>query len=105
MRLLPPTLIAFLAVAATAAAAPNPPRAQPPLDPCAHAATFGCATALNLRLMLADRRDLERGAALAPAAGDAALAAAERHRLGQVKPLGAGASSAEAEPAAPKEGH
>jgi hypothetical protein len=63
---------------------------------------FGCANALNLRLMVADPRDLERGAALAPASGDAAFAAAERHRLGEVKPLGA--SSQPSAPAAPGSG-
>ncbi|HEX3700478.1 MAG TPA: CpaD family pilus assembly lipoprotein [Phenylobacterium sp.] len=48
---------------------------------------LGCATRSNLRAMVADPADLVRGAPATPPRGDAALAAAHRHRLGQVKPL------------------
>jgi pilus assembly protein CpaD len=46
---------------------------------------FGCATATNLGLMVADPRDLVIGRTLGPAEGDAALAAVKRYRLGKVK--------------------
>src|SRR5204863_5964088 len=48
---------------------------------------FGCATEANLRAMIIDSRDLEQGADLPAPSGDAAVAAARRHRLGEVKPL------------------
>jgi hypothetical protein len=48
-------------------------------------ASFGCATAQNLRAMVADPADLEHGRELSPAAGDAAFQAIERHRAGQTK--------------------
>lgn len=54
---------------------------------------FGCATGANLRAMVADPADLERGRASTPPQGDAAVAAAKRHREDQVKPLIAGADS------------
>lgn len=63
---------------------------------------FGCASALNLRLMAADPRDLQRGSPLAPAAGDAALTAVERYRSGQAKSIDGNTTSpsAGASPAA-----
>lgn len=54
---------------------------------------FGCATAVNLQAMLADPGDLERGADLPDASGDAALIAVRRHRLGEAKPLAGVAGS------------
>jgi type IV pilus biogenesis protein CpaD/CtpE len=50
-------------------------------------ADFGCATARNLAEMVADPRDLTDPRDAAAPRGDAALAAAARHRLGQDKPL------------------
>jgi hypothetical protein len=49
---------------------------------------FGCATEANLRGMIADPRDLERGAPTTPEPGGPAIAAAERYRQGAVKSLG-----------------
>jgi pilus assembly protein CpaD len=46
---------------------------------------FGCATATNLGLMVADPRDLVIGRTLGPAEGDAALAAVKRYRIGKPK--------------------
>jgi type IV pilus biogenesis protein CpaD/CtpE len=47
---------------------------------------FGCATEANLRAMLVNPADLEAGApATSAPSGDAAIAPAARHRLGQVK--------------------
>jgi type IV pilus biogenesis protein CpaD/CtpE len=48
---------------------------------------FGCATAANLALMVADPRDLQRGAEPGDPAGDAALAAVRRHQAGEARPL------------------
>lgn len=62
----------------TASAAPSIPTL---------AADFGCTNAINLRLMVADPRDLERGAQASAPSGDAAIAAVRRHRAGEVKPL------------------
>ena len=53
----------------------------------ASAGVAGCATELNLRLMLADPRDLAGGPAVAGPSGDAAFAAVRRHGQGEVKPL------------------
>ncbi|RAK60705.1 hypothetical protein DJ021_13250 [Phenylobacterium hankyongense] len=99
-------ILAAASSACSASAAPKPAQTAVPAvpDPCADPAPsrvadpltmprFGCANAINLRLMVADPRDLERGAPLADPSGDGALAAAQRHRLGQVKPLGAAAAS------------
>ncbi|MDB5449044.1 MAG: hypothetical protein JWQ52_172 [Phenylobacterium sp.] len=110
--LLPIAILAVASGACSAGAAPKPTQAAVPAaaaDPCADPAPsrvadplttprFGCANAINLRLMVADPRDLERGAPLADPSGDAALLAVQRHRLGQVKPLvgvasGAGAAA------------
>jgi hypothetical protein len=58
---------------------------------------YGCATARNLAAMLADPADMTDPRAAAAPRGDAAFAAAARHRTGQDKPLPAvvgGASSA-----------
>lgn len=55
---------------------------------------FGCADITNLSLMVADPRDLVIGRTLGPPQGDAALAAAQRYRLGKVKdPTGQSAST------------
>lgn len=51
---------------------------------------LGCATQANLRAMIADPRDLDSGRAATPASGDAAFAAAARHRAGRDKPLSGG---------------
>jgi len=56
---------------------------------------LGCATEANLRAMIADPRDLAGGARPTPASGDAAFAAAARHRTGQDKPLAGGDSQAQ----------
>jgi hypothetical protein len=48
---------------------------------------FRCASEANLRAMIADPRDLQRGRDDTPATGDAAFAAASRHRLGEVKSI------------------
>jgi len=56
---------------------------------------LGCATQANLRAMIADPRDLDGGARPTPASGDAAFAAAARHRTGQDKPLSAGEPQAQ----------
>jgi pilus assembly protein CpaD len=48
---------------------------------------FGCSTANDLAAMVADPRDLIRGRDLPPEAGDSALAALHRYRLGKVTPL------------------
>lgn len=93
-----PMLALFLAAIAGSATTPGA-RAEPrpaPVDPCARAAMrsdpapvlpFGCATEANLGAMVADPADLQQGRASTPGRGDAAFAAAKRHRLGQVKPL------------------
>ncbi|THD80520.1 MAG: hypothetical protein E7812_07255 [Phenylobacterium sp.] len=85
------------ALAGAAAAQPAPPTPAPrwpgcgaPLDRSGQdpMLPFGCATEANLRAMIADLRDLDRGVTPTPAQGDAAIAAAARYRLGVVKPLG-----------------
>ena len=48
---------------------------------------FGCATMTNLSLMVDNPRDLMIGRDLGPADADPAIAAVERYRAGQVKPL------------------
>ncbi|HEX6980592.1 MAG TPA: CpaD family pilus assembly lipoprotein [Alphaproteobacteria bacterium] len=48
---------------------------------------FGCATAVNLGLMVADPADLLGGRSLGPADGDVAAQSIERYRLGKTKPL------------------
>jgi type IV pilus biogenesis protein CpaD/CtpE len=109
----PTLLLAAAVLAATAgvaSAAPDraPPVVARPADPCAGPAPdrmadpldrlpFGCANAINLRLMVADPRDLDRGASPAGPTGDAALAAVQRHRAGQVKSLSRAAASATTE--------
>jgi type IV pilus biogenesis protein CpaD/CtpE len=81
--------------AQTLAQAADPCQAGPQLtelsDPRA-ARYFGCANANNLRLMVADPRDLEQGAGMADPSGDPALQAVRRHRLGETKPLPASTS-------------
>jgi hypothetical protein len=104
--LLPIAVLAAASAGSAASAAPKSAQTAVAAvaDPCADpghpgvadplsAPRFGCANAINLRLMVADPRDLERGAPLADPSGDGALAAAQRHRLGQVKPLVSAASS------------
>jgi hypothetical protein len=56
---------------------------------------LGCATEANLRAMIADPRDLAGGRPLTPAQGDAAFAAAARHRTGQDKSLSGGDAQAQ----------
>lgn len=58
-------------------------------------AGFGCATTANLAAMVADPADLTRGREPGPPQGDAAFAAAARHRSG------AGPGLPNAEPSAP----
>lgn len=48
---------------------------------------FGCATAVNLGLMVADPADLLGGRSLGPADGDVAAQSIERYRLDKTKPL------------------
>jgi len=102
---LAPAVIAVAMAAPAAAhrkAAPAQPRPQPPCSAAGAALTdpltaggFGCASDTNLRLMLAEPEDLNAGKPPAPPSGDAALAAVQRHRAGQVKPLGGGASASD----------
>ncbi|WP_374472527.1 CpaD family pilus assembly lipoprotein [Phenylobacterium sp.] len=77
--------------AATPAAALSPPApaCADPLDVEDYQATpgFGCATLANLQAMIADPRDLVTGAEPGPPRGDAAMAAAGRHRAGETKAL------------------
>jgi type IV pilus biogenesis protein CpaD/CtpE len=81
--------------AAQTLAAADTCRGGPPItelsDPRA-AGYFGCANANNLRLMVADPRDLEQGAGMADPYGDPALQAVRRHRLGETKALPASTS-------------
>lgn len=91
----------LLATAGLAACAHDlPPAAGPTLAeaaPCAELGMadeagvagpgYGCATLANLRAMVADARDLEIGVEASPPRGDAAFAAAARHRAGKPKPL------------------
>jgi len=91
---------AALSGAALAQPAPQPPAADhwpgcsaPPdrssPDP---QLPFGCATEANLRAMIADPADLQRGAPTTPERGDPAIQAAARYRLGAVKPLASDSS-------------
>lgn len=48
---------------------------------------FGCATAINLGLMVADPADLKSGRGLGPADGEYSAAAIERYRMGKTKPI------------------
>jgi hypothetical protein len=89
------TLAAGLSSAHAQSRAPAPP-AGVVGDPCDAPVNrneadlvegLGCATQSNLRAMIADPADLQRGVRPTPPRGDAAFAAAHRHRLGQVKPL------------------
>jgi hypothetical protein len=116
-RLIPllPLASLTLALGHPAAAAPKTPPA-PRADACAARpaageptpaeveADFGCADALNLRLMLADPHDLQRGRPLSPAAGDPAFAAVRRWRQDQVKPLADAGAGGGAAPAAAQGG-
>jgi type IV pilus biogenesis protein CpaD/CtpE len=87
----------------------SPAGAQTAAECATLPARFGCANRANLAAMVADPADLDRGRALAPAQGDAAIAAVQRYRKGQVTPLPAsgtdgsdsGAAGA-APPAAPQ---
>ena len=103
-------LAALLTAAGLAACAtdhgPPPPAKTSGLSPCMQRPMasadepvipdLGCANQANLRAMIADPRDLDAGRPLAPAQGDAAFAAAERHRTGQDKSLGGGEAQAPA---------
>jgi hypothetical protein len=97
-------LLALLIGAGPAACAtdqgPPPPAAATGLTPCMQRPMadadepvipdLGCATQANLRAMIADPRDLDGGRPATPASGDAAFAAAARHRTGRDKPLSGG---------------
>ena len=48
------------------------------------ASNFGCATTVNLGLMVADPADLVRGRTLGPADGSASMLSIQRYRAGQV---------------------
>jgi type IV pilus biogenesis protein CpaD/CtpE len=102
----------LLAAAGLAACVEEPPVRSRFESPVAHAcadrpfgetdrhdadADYGCATARNLAQMVANPADLDAPHDAAAPRGDAALAAAARHRVGQDKPLPAtvgGGSSA-----------
>jgi pilus assembly protein CpaD len=58
----------------------------------APSSNFGCATAVNLGLMVASPADLVAGRQLAPADGKPAAAAVDRYLNDKVTPLAAGAS-------------
>lgn len=60
-----------------------------PLEPARPDFTggFGCSSAYNLGVMIADPADLERGRALDPADAERASAAVRRYRLGEEKPI------------------
>lgn len=60
-----------------------------PLEPARPDFTggFGCSSAYNLGVMVADPADLERGRVLEPADAERASAAVRRYRLGEEKPL------------------
>ena len=54
---------------------------------------LGCVSASNLRAMVANPEDLDRGRPLGPADGDRATRAIETYRAGPIKPFqGSGAS-------------
>jgi hypothetical protein len=84
-----------LAGSALAQPAPQPPAAdhwpgcsaEPDRSSPDPQLPFGCATEANLRAMIANPADLERGAPTTPARGDPAILPAARYRLGAVKPL------------------
>jgi pilus assembly protein CpaD len=59
------------------------------------ASNFGCATATNLGLMIADPRDLEVGRTLGPADAEPTIDAVARYRTGKVKPLAGGSGGME----------
>jgi len=65
---------------------------------------FGCADAINLKLMVADPNDLTNGRTPGPAQGDAALAAYGRYQTGHVKALSDTAASTTYAPTAPPSG-
>ncbi|MFC3068844.1 CpaD family pilus assembly lipoprotein [Phenylobacterium soli] len=94
------SLLGGMAAAAAARAEPSresPPVTATPASACTREPArgpwpmlpFGCATEANLRAMIADPADLQEGRPLAPGQGDAAFAAAHRHRTGTVKTLNA----------------
>jgi type IV pilus biogenesis protein CpaD/CtpE len=90
-----------------AQAAADPCRTDQPLyelsDPRAED-VFGCANARNLRLMVADPRDLERGATLPAPYGDAATQPAARHRVREPARLPAATSGGASSTGAGSEG-
>jgi type IV pilus biogenesis protein CpaD/CtpE len=73
---------------------PCPSWAVDPADRHSNAdsATLGCVSALNLRAMVEDQADLERGRKLGPASGERETRAVEAYQQGKVAPL-AGSSS------------
>ena len=59
----------------------------------ANSAYLGCVSAANLRAMVADPADLERGRQLGPANGERETRAIEAYQLGKVKPFSGGDST------------
>lgn len=84
--------VRLLLAAACAAALSACATDSAPVPTAGACAGFGCASARNLEAMAADPADLAQGVELAPASGDAAVAAARRHRTGETKPLPDGLS-------------
>lgn len=87
-----------LAIPGCASDAPPPvPTAENPCPPWvefptnrhsnAEPAYLGCSNAVNLRAMVADPADLERGRPLGPANGIRATLGVENYELGKVKAL------------------
>ncbi|GAB6053817.1 hypothetical protein JCM17960_26370 [Magnetospira thiophila] len=60
-----------------------------------NSSNFGCATASNLGLMVADPRDLVAGRAIGPADGEYLAAGIDRYRKGETTPLDGSNSSAD----------
>jgi len=52
-----------------------------------YAGAFGCTSAHNLGIMVANPEDLVRGQTLQPADGEATARSVERYRLGEITPL------------------
>jgi pilus assembly protein CpaD len=64
---------------------------------------FGCADAINLKLMVADPNDLVNGKTPGNPQGDGAFSAYERYRSGKVKSLTGEAASTTYAPPAPQQ--
>ena len=89
-------LLALAALGAAQAQTPAPAATVVAANPCNAPVNrnepdpfeaLGCASQTNLRAMIADPADLDHGVHPTPPSGDAAFAAAQRHRLGQPKKL------------------